>query len=338
MRAESPHYEQQSMFHYPRHIGDYSKDTGHLDMLEDGAYTRLMDLAYETERPLPVDLDALCRKVRARSPEERRAVEIVLKEFWKKTTKGWVQKRILREIDKFRGFLKHQSEAGRKSAEVRRNQRSTGGQPSLNGGSTGGQPESNLTENQNQNQNRKPKNRVTSNQPALPPVVSTPPALEAALAWAEKFSRGNAWGMVIDADMVRAWHDDRKVANWETPRGQHMVPIADWEADLRDFTKWKLGSAGKKQGGGFSPSRYEKPSVVVRVRTHPRLPEPPCDWRAVLRDLFPKADFPNLDHDFVPWGLMEPEDRRQIESECRRRSVLAADWVQSPVPPENGQG
>ncbi len=57
------------MNYYSHHIGDYTTDTAHLSLLEDGAYRRLMDRYYTTEAPLPVDEPALFRVVRARQPE-----------------------------------------------------------------------------------------------------------------------------------------------------------------------------------------------------------------------------------------------------------------------------
>ena len=48
------------MNYYERHLGDYSKDTAHLTMLEDGAYLLLI-MDYWTNGPLPDDDAALAR-------------------------------------------------------------------------------------------------------------------------------------------------------------------------------------------------------------------------------------------------------------------------------------
>ena len=50
---------------YPRHIGDWLTDTSHLTIIEEGAYTRLIDRYYTQEAPLVDDLKAICRIVRA---------------------------------------------------------------------------------------------------------------------------------------------------------------------------------------------------------------------------------------------------------------------------------
>ncbi len=90
------------MNYYSHHIGDYTTDTAHLSILEDGAYRRLMDRYYTTEAPLPVDEAALFRLVRARGNDEQEAVRIVLVEFFQPTEAGWVHKRCELEIAAFK--------------------------------------------------------------------------------------------------------------------------------------------------------------------------------------------------------------------------------------------
>lgn len=89
------------MNYYSHHIGDYTTDTAHLSLLEDGAYRRLMDRYYTTEAPLPAD-DSLFRLLRARSPDEQDAVRVVLAEFFDLTDAGWAHKRCDAEIEAFK--------------------------------------------------------------------------------------------------------------------------------------------------------------------------------------------------------------------------------------------
>jgi uncharacterized phage protein (TIGR02220 family) len=86
--------------YYPHHIGDYARDTGHLSMLEDAAYRRMLDVAYATEKPLPRDQSAIYRLVRARTHAEKLAVDIVLGEFWVEREDGWHNARADAEIAK----------------------------------------------------------------------------------------------------------------------------------------------------------------------------------------------------------------------------------------------
>lgn len=90
------------MNYVERHFGDWARDTAHLSMLEDGAYNRLCDLYYVREVPLPAELAACCRLVRASSKPEREAVKSVLAEFFVMTAEGWRHKRCDIEIERFR--------------------------------------------------------------------------------------------------------------------------------------------------------------------------------------------------------------------------------------------
>ena len=65
------------------------------------AYTRLLRAYYRNEKPLPNDIDAVCRIARARSKDERAAVQTVLEEFFTLFPNGWRNKRADVEIEKF---------------------------------------------------------------------------------------------------------------------------------------------------------------------------------------------------------------------------------------------
>lgn len=86
------------MNYYPFHIGDYLSATRHLSWEEDAAYRRMLDTYYTTERPLPLDMRAVCRLVLATTESQRAAVEVVLGEFFERTDAGWVNHRADGEI------------------------------------------------------------------------------------------------------------------------------------------------------------------------------------------------------------------------------------------------
>lgn len=86
------------MNYYERHLGDYARDTAHLSMLEHGAYTLLLDRYYATEQPLPAD--QIHRLARARSRDERAAVDAVLAEFFTLSDGLWHHKRADHEVEK----------------------------------------------------------------------------------------------------------------------------------------------------------------------------------------------------------------------------------------------
>jgi uncharacterized protein YdaU (DUF1376 family) len=84
------------------HIGDYDKATAHLTACEDGIYGRLIRWYYDMEGPLPQDMKGIQRRVRARSRDEKAAVESVLEEFFEQADDGWHHKRCDEEIAKYR--------------------------------------------------------------------------------------------------------------------------------------------------------------------------------------------------------------------------------------------
>lgn len=89
------------MNYYEHHLGDYVKDAGHLSMIEDGAYRRLLDAYYSRERALPADLKECCKLARASSKPEREAVAYVLREFFELRSDGYHQGRADKEIGRF---------------------------------------------------------------------------------------------------------------------------------------------------------------------------------------------------------------------------------------------
>jgi uncharacterized protein YdaU (DUF1376 family) len=88
--------------YYEHHIGDYDKKTSHLTACEDGIYCRMLRRYYDTEAPLVADVTELKRKVRARTKEEKLAVDAVLAEFFFLEADGWHQKNCDEVIDSYR--------------------------------------------------------------------------------------------------------------------------------------------------------------------------------------------------------------------------------------------
>lgn len=120
------------MKHYPHHIGDFDRATRHLTRLERSVYRDLIDLYYDTEQRLTLDMAALCRRIIARSNEEATAVEQVLNEFFTETPTGWYHERCEAEIEAYRANNSQRALAGKASAEAKRLKK----QQAINGGST----------------------------------------------------------------------------------------------------------------------------------------------------------------------------------------------------------
>lgn len=87
------------MNYYSFHVGDYAVHTIHLSDEEDLIYRRLIDLYYQTERPITTDVDRAARLIRKSG--QVALVESVLSEFFQKTETGYTNKRCEAEITKY---------------------------------------------------------------------------------------------------------------------------------------------------------------------------------------------------------------------------------------------
>jgi uncharacterized protein YdaU (DUF1376 family) len=85
------------MHYYKFNVGDYASHTGHLSLMEDLAYRRLLDAAYTSEKPLPKDTHALSRLIRMR--DYKVEIEDVLNEFFEEVEEGWIHGRVLKEME-----------------------------------------------------------------------------------------------------------------------------------------------------------------------------------------------------------------------------------------------
>jgi len=86
------------MHYYKFNIGDYRRDTGHLTMLEHGAYRQLLDSYYLNEKPLPLDDAILMRTHSARNADEMQAIRNALQDFFIRTDEGWIHNHCNRVI------------------------------------------------------------------------------------------------------------------------------------------------------------------------------------------------------------------------------------------------
>jgi uncharacterized protein YdaU (DUF1376 family) len=68
---------------YKHFIGDYARATGHLSVIEHGAYRLMLDHFYGAGRPLPANRKALYRLIRAEAETDRRAVDSICVQFWR---------------------------------------------------------------------------------------------------------------------------------------------------------------------------------------------------------------------------------------------------------------
>jgi uncharacterized protein YdaU (DUF1376 family) len=111
------------MHYFQFNIGDYASHTRHLDLLEDLAYRRILDLYYLHERPLNGDATLVAKQIGMK--DEAAIVRDVLNEFFVKTDEGYINGRADKEIAHFHSKIEQASKAGKASAERRLSKRST---------------------------------------------------------------------------------------------------------------------------------------------------------------------------------------------------------------------
>jgi uncharacterized protein YdaU (DUF1376 family) len=107
------------MNQYPHHIGDFNNATRHLTRTERSIYSDMIDMYYDTESPLTLDVHVLKRKLLARTKDELAAVDVVLAEFFTKTESGWFNDRCDAEITKYHSNQTAKAQAGKASAAKR---------------------------------------------------------------------------------------------------------------------------------------------------------------------------------------------------------------------------
>ena len=147
------------MKHYPHHISDFNNATRHLNRIERGLYRDLIELYYETEKPLPIEVVEVARRIVAN--ELSTDVERMLNEFFIQTPQGWYHARCDEEISKYQSNNSQRAVAGKASAAKKALKK----HQALNGDSTS--VEIPLNENSTKRQNQ------STNQPInqLPPTV-----------------------------------------------------------------------------------------------------------------------------------------------------------------------
>jgi uncharacterized protein YdaU (DUF1376 family) len=136
---------------------EYQMKTIHLSDAEDLAYRRLLDMAYLSEKPIPLDVELVSRRIRI----DQDIVEQVLAEFFERTEAGFRNRRAEAEIHAYQviidrnlaNSMKASEAAARRAAEgVKRKSPRTQNEPTGNHAGTEVEP----TGSQNKNKNITP--------------------------------------------------------------------------------------------------------------------------------------------------------------------------------------
>lgn len=87
------------MNYYCFHVGDYATHTRHIDLIEDLAYRRILDLYYTREMPIQGDVEKVARLIGMR--DHIQSVSNVLSDFFLKSEEGYKNKRCDDEISAY---------------------------------------------------------------------------------------------------------------------------------------------------------------------------------------------------------------------------------------------
>lgn len=105
---------------YPHHIGDFNNATRHLTRVERSVYRDAIELYYDQEMLLSVDIKRLQKKLLCRSDEEKQALNDILDEFFDLQDDGYFHERCDSEITKYRSNISAKAKAGIASAKARK--------------------------------------------------------------------------------------------------------------------------------------------------------------------------------------------------------------------------
>lgn len=262
------------MNYYPHHIGDFNSATRHLTRIERSIYRDLLDLYYDTERPIMRDMDKLCRLIIARSDEERTAVEQVLNEFFTETDDGWFHARCEEEISRFQAGVQAKSAAGKASAAKRaqktqqtNNTNPTAVEQPLNSRSPDDEkPLTPCSTNQNQNQNQEPEKEREDAPAAQPPAPKAARATRLATDWRLP-DTWMSWALLEQPSWTP--DDALRVADsfrdyWAAKGGADARKV-DWEATWRNWVRREKSSGlSRTHQAPSRQDRYAADAAIIR--------------------------------------------------------------------------
>jgi uncharacterized protein YdaU (DUF1376 family) len=120
------------MHYYQHHIGDFIKATARLSDTQTMGYLRLLWMYYDSEKPLKPDVKVLAFQIGSTVED----TELLLESFFILCENGWHHTRCDKEIADYRSFLDKKSNAGKASAERRKNKSSSDVEQVLNSSAT----------------------------------------------------------------------------------------------------------------------------------------------------------------------------------------------------------
>lgn len=208
-------------------------------------YSRMTDQYYAREAPLPLDIGACCRLVRAATAAAKRTVQSLLSEFFSQQTDGWHQKRCDEEIANYR----ERSASAVRSVNARWSKRNTNVDTNVS--------ETYSERITNQNQNQEPVTKeVKSKDPARKRATSLPPD----------------FGI---SDSVRDWAADKGYAQLpdylEAFIGRAKAragTYVDWDQAFMNFIREDWGGIRKAKASTGTTASDRRSKVAEEMYAH----------------------------------------------------------------------
>ena len=203
------------MHYYQFNIADYRKDTNHLSLLEHGIYRNLLDSYYLNEKPLCGDDADLMRTHCVITQDEQNAFKNILKDFFKKTKKGYIHKKCDEQILKY----------NQKSIKARDSARARWDAKAMRTHSEG-------------NANHKP---ITTNHKPIKEKIKRKVFAKPTAHDVECFGQSNLLN-------VSGFYDYYESNGWKVGRN----PMKDWKASARGWSKRQSNYSNQNKQEQFS--------------------------------------------------------------------------------------
>lgn len=213
------------MHYYQHHIGDFIKATARLSDSQTIGYLRLLWMYYDSEKPLNKDVEVLAFQIGSTIED----TELLLRSFFSLRETGWHQTRCDKEIQDYHEFLAKKSNAGKASAQQRKNKSSTDVQHVLNTSSTDVQ----LTNNHKPTTiNQETKKKATS--------VAAPEGVSPEI-WDSFVQHRKAKKAPITELVISSIEEQAKLAGWTLENALKETCVRGWQSFKAEWVAKKPG-------------------------------------------------------------------------------------------------
>jgi uncharacterized protein YdaU (DUF1376 family) len=205
------------MHYYQHHIGDFIKATSRLTDSQAMAYLRLIWMYYDSEKPLPNDIEVLALQIGLPIDD----VHLLLRAYFRLEDGVWKHSRCDAEIEEYRSFVDKKSRAGKASAEQRKNSSTTSDEQVLNECSTDVQ----LTN------NHKPITNIKTNKP-----LKRPDDISEYL-WVEFKEHRKRKKAVVTELVINNIRSEASKANMNLSQAIELMIVNGWAGFKSDWVK-----------------------------------------------------------------------------------------------------